>query len=92
MDFYVVIPDNQHPAPGDEPLIKREGYSGDDATYWVEPGGVLVAGGLNDDSFRGWRVYAPGTWIRVESDQAPMRPAESGNAVECDPSTGRQFG
>ena len=91
MDFYVVIPDDQQSVPAGEQLVKREGYSGDEATYWIEPGGVLVAGGLNDDSFRRWRVYAPGTWIRVESDQAPMRPAELRNRAADDPSTGRHF-
>uniref|UniRef100_A0A5Q5BSM2 Uncharacterized protein n=2 Tax=unclassified Mycobacterium TaxID=2642494 RepID=A0A5Q5BSM2_MYCSS len=71
MDFYVVKPDVEH-----EGEVTRDGYSGDDARYWVEPGGVLVAGGFNDDSFRRWRVYAPGTWLQVESDQAPARPGE----------------
>ena len=47
MDFYVVKPDGEH-----EGEVTRDGYSGDDARYWVEPGGVLVAGGFNDDSFR----------------------------------------
>jgi hypothetical protein len=92
MDFYVVIPDDQPGTPPGEKPIKHVGYSGDDAAYWIEPGGVLVAGGLNDDSMRRWRVYAPGAWIQVQSDEAPVRSADLRNGTDDDPSTGRHFG
>lgn len=86
MDFYVLIPSDEADVP-----VKREGYSGDGATYWIAPGGVLVAGGFNDDTFRRWRVYAPGTWVGVESDKAPMRPADPRDGAADDPSTGQHF-
>lgn len=61
------------------------------ARYWVEPGGVLVAGGFNDDSFRRWRVYPPGTWLLVESDEAPVRLGELPRFEGGGSATGLQF-
>lgn len=66
MDFYVVRPDPDH-----EGEVTRDVFYGADARYWFEQGGVLVASGHNEDSYRSWRAYAPGTWLRVEANGSP---------------------
>ena len=32
---------------------------------------MLIASGYSEDSYRSWRVYAPGTWLRVEANGSP---------------------